>query len=237
MADNQAKDTVVKLDSEIKSFSVVDKEKEKKEKIKREAENIVMMSESVKRPEKLVGATYKIKVPTEDHALYMTINDIVLNEGTEHEVRRPFEMFINSKDMQNFQWVVALTRLVSAVFRKGGDMEFLVEELRSVFDPNGGYFDKGTYVPSLIAKIGMNIERHLLEIGMIEQEELSDTTKAVLEEKRAEYMARQNESKKSEEESSQSVPGGQMCSKCNNNSVIVMDGCATCLSCGDSKCQ
>ncbi len=117
MADNQEKDNVVKLNSEIKSFSVVDKDKEKQEKIKKEAENIVMMSESVKRPEKLVGATYKIKVPTEDHALYMTINDIVLNEGTEHEVRRPFEMFINSKDMQNFQWVVALTRLVSAVFR------------------------------------------------------------------------------------------------------------------------
>jgi hypothetical protein len=237
MADNQEKDNVVKLDAEIKSFSVVDKDKEKQEKIKKEAENIVMMSESVKRPEKLVGATYKIKVPTEDPALYMTINDIVLNEGTEHEVRRPFEMFINSKDMQNFQWVVALTRLVSAVFRKGGDMEFLVEELRSVFDPNGGYFDKGTYVPSLIAKIGMNIERHLLEIGMIEQEELSDTTKAILEEKKAEYLAQQNESSSKKEEKDESVPGGQLCNKCHNHSVIIMDGCATCLSCGDSKCS
>lgn len=239
MADNQEKDSVVKLDSEIKSFSVVDKEKEKEAKIKKEAENIVMMSESVKRPERLVGATYKIKVPTEDHALYMTINDIVLNEGTEHEVRRPFEIFINSKDMQNFQWVVALTRVISAVFRKGGDMEFLVEELRSVFDPNGGYFDKGTFVPSLIAKIGMNIERHLLEIGMIEQEELSDAAKAVLAEKRAEYLGRQKETTNKEEtkEEETSVPGGQLCSKCNNKSVIIMDGCATCLSCGDSKCS
>jgi hypothetical protein len=237
MSDNVEK--ITKIDSEIKSFSVVDKEKEKAAKIKKEAENIVMMSERVKRPEMLVGATYKIKVPTEDHALYMTINDIVLNEDTEHEVRRPFEIFINSKDMQNFQWVVALTRVISAVFRKGGDMEFLVEELRSVFDPNGGYFDKGTFVPSLIAKIGMNIERHLLEIGMIEKEDLSDAAKAVIAEKRAEYMGRQKEKEKEKESSAvgASVPGGQLCGKCNNHSVIIMDGCATCLSCGDSKCS
>ena len=237
------KDNVVRFEDEIVSFSVVDKAKDKEEKIKKEVENIVLMSEKVKRPEMLVGATYKIKVPTEDHALYMTINDIILNEGTEHEVRRPFEIFINSKDMKNFQWVVALTRVMSAVFRKGGDMEFLVEELRSVFDPNGGYFDKGNYVPSLIAKIGMNIEKHLLMIGMIDEKEMSDTTKAILEEKKAEYLSKQKSAEPVEDDSkeivekSADIPGAQMCSKCNTKSVIIMDGCATCLSCGDSKCS
>ena len=95
------------------------------------------MHESVARPDMLTGATYKVKTPLSDHALYITINDIVLNPGTEHEVRRPFEIFINSKAMDHFQWIVALTRILSAVFRKGGDVTFLVEEMRSVFDPKG----------------------------------------------------------------------------------------------------
>src|SRR5690606_38354082 len=64
--------------------------------------NVVHMHESVERPEMLLGSTYKIKTPLSDHALYITINDIILNEGTEHEQRRPFEIFINSKNMENF---------------------------------------------------------------------------------------------------------------------------------------
>ena len=109
----------------------------------------------------LLGSTYKIKTPLSEHALYITINDVVLNHGTEHEHRRPYEIFINSKNMDHFQWIVALTRIVSAVFRKGGDVTFLVDELRSVFDPQGGYFKKGgRYMPSLVAEIGDAIECH-----------------------------------------------------------------------------
>ena len=93
-------------------------------------DNVVQMHEKVERPERLVGSTYKIKTPLSEHALYITINDIILNEGTEHEMRRPFEVFINSKNMEHFQWVLALTRVISAVFRKGGDSTFLVEELK-----------------------------------------------------------------------------------------------------------
>src|SRR5690606_21485813 len=96
---------------------------------------IEQMHEKLERPGMLVGATYKIKTPLSDHALYITINDIVLNPDTEHEIRRPFEIFINSKNLEHFQWVVALTRVISAVFRKGGDVTFLVEELKAVFDP------------------------------------------------------------------------------------------------------
>ena len=103
---------------------------------------IHQLGEPLSRPEKLVGNTYKIKTPVTDHALYITINDIVMNAGTPQEHRRPFEIFINSKNMEHFQWIVALTRVMSAVFRKGGDITFLVEELHSVFDPKGGYFKK-----------------------------------------------------------------------------------------------
>ena len=99
---------------------------------------VVRMTEEVQRPEMLVGSTYKIKTPVSDHAMYVTINDIVLNEGTPYEQRRPFEVFINSKNLDHFQWIVALTRIISAVFRKGGDVTFLVDELKAVFDPRGG---------------------------------------------------------------------------------------------------
>ena len=120
------------------------------------------MHEKLERPEMLVGSTYKIKTPVSDHAMYVTINDIVLNEGTPHEQRRPFEVFINSKNLDHFQWIVALTRVISAVFRKGGDTTFLVDELKAVFDPRGGYWQPGgKFMPSTIAELGHVIERHL----------------------------------------------------------------------------
>ena len=131
--------------------------------------SIEHIHEKLARPETLIGSTYKIKTPFSDHSLYVTINDVVLNAGTEHEQRRPFEIFINSKNMEHFQWIVALTRIISAVFRKGGDVIFLAEELRSVFDPKGGYFKKGgRYMPSLVAEIGDAIETHMRSIGLIE---------------------------------------------------------------------
>src|SRR5690242_20874792 len=136
---------------------------------------VIQMHEKVERPEVLIGATYKIKSPLFEHALYVTINDIVLNAGTEHELRRPFVVFINSKSMEHFQWIVALTRIMSAVFRKGGDVTFLVEEMKAVFDPKGGYFKAGgVYMPSLVAELGMIVEDHLKSIGMMHDPEMSD---------------------------------------------------------------
>src|SRR6188508_2285854 len=123
---------------------------------------VVRMTEEVQRPEMLVGSTYKIKTPVSDHAMYVTINDIILNEGTPYEQRRPFEVFINSKNLDHFQWIVALTRIISAVFRKGGDVTFLVDELKAVFDPRGGYWQPGgKFMPSIIAELGYVIEKHL----------------------------------------------------------------------------
>ena len=138
----------------------------------------------------LIGSTYKVKTPLSEHALYVTINDIILNHGTEHELRRPFEIFINSKNMDHFQWIVALTRIISAVFRKGGDVTFLVEELRSVFDPRGGYFKKGgKYMPSLVAEIGDAIECHMRMIGLLKDDGLDEHQKKLVAEKRAQFEA------------------------------------------------
>ncbi|KZY64218.1 NrdJb, partial [Oleiphilus sp. HI0061] len=133
----------------------------------------VEMNESIKRPDYLLGSTYKIKPPVSEHALYITINDIILNEDTDHEIRRPYEVFINSKSMEHYQWVIALTRVISAVFRKGGDITFMIEELSSVYDPNGGYYKKGgVYMPSLVAEISSVVEKHMKTIGLIKSEEM-----------------------------------------------------------------
>jgi hypothetical protein len=197
---------------------------------------LVKMNEYIERPEFLLGTTYKIKPPVAEHAMYITINDILLNADTDHESRQPYEVFINSKSMEHFQWVIALTRVISAVFRKGGDLTFLVEELRSVYDPNGGYFKKGgVFMPSLVAEIGAVIEKHLKAVGLMESEEMSDNTKRILAEKRADFEA--NQSKATNDDTSGDFPpNATTCGKCSTKAVIVMDGCATCLNCGDSKC-
>jgi hypothetical protein len=196
-------------------------------------EKIVQMHEKLSRPETLAGSTYKIKTPLTDHALYVTINDIVLNPGTDHELRRPFEIFINSKNMDHFQWIVALTRVVSAVFRKGGDCTFLVEELKAVFDPRGGYFKSGgRYMPSLVAEIGWAIEDHLQKIGLLEAPGLSEHQRKILDEKRAEYVAKNGAAAGDGE----FPASAELCSKCSVKAMILLDGCLTCLNCGDSKC-
>ncbi|GHA12573.1 TSCPD domain-containing protein [Arenicella chitinivorans] len=198
---------------------------------------VVRMHESVKRPDMLVGSTYKVKTPVTEHAMYITINDIILNEGTEHEARRPFEVFINSKNMDNFQWVVALTRLISAVFRKGGDTTFMVEELKAVFDPKGGYFKPGgIFMPSIVAEIGHAIERHMQMIGMIKTDNLDDHQKEFLAKKRAEIEAAQDVSDGKKVEKGEFPESASVCAKCSTKALVLMDGCMTCLSCGDSKC-
>ena len=220
-----------KITSKIVGYTVVQPSKEKTN-IELVSEfSPTIMGDSVGRPEVLVGVTYKIKTPQSEHALYITINDIVLNPDTEHSIRLPYEMFINSKNMENFQWVLALTRVISAVFRKGGNITFLVEELKGVFDPKGGYFKKGgVYMPSLVAEIGLVVETHLKYIGLIVTDAIPEHQKHILDEKRAEF---------------ESIYGSDdgafpakaiLCIKCSTKAVVILDGCMTCLNCGDSKC-
>lgn len=193
------------------------------------------MHEKLKRPEHLEGSTYKIKPPTSEHAIYVTINDVILNRGSEHELRRPFEIFINSKNMEHYQWISALTLIISAVFRKGGDCTFLVEELSSVFDPKGGYMKRGgRWMPSLVAEIGEVLERHLKYIGLLDAE-MDEHQRRFLDAKRAEFVSSQGAPVSSEDDTSY-PSGAQLCGKCHTQAAVQLDGCLTCLACGDSKC-
>jgi hypothetical protein len=235
--------TRIKIEEKIVKYAVVRDEAEKAEVIKLAPDDtgpdaeqkVIRMHERLERPEKLVGSTYKVKTPVSDHAMYVTINDIVLNEGTPHEQRRPFEIFINSKNLDHYQWIVALTRIMSAVFRKGGDVTFLVDELKAVFDPRGGYWQPGgTFMPSIIAELGHIVEKHLIEIGLLKKSEPSEEQKAFLEQKRTEFEAR---GRQSDAFAESSFPeGAQLCNKCNCVAAVMLDDCMTCLNCGYSKC-
>ena len=229
----------IKIEKQIVDYEVVDdragKAANETQKTERAAAQVIQMHEKVERPETLRGSTYKVKTPVSDHAMYVTINDIILNEGTQHEKRRPFEIFINSKNLDHYQWIVALTRIISAVFRKGGDVTFLVEELKAVFDPRGGYWQPGgKFMPSIIAELGHIVEKHLIAIGMMAPPGLDEHQKKLIQQKRAEFEAAQKQTDAFSE--AEYPEGAQLCKKCSTAAVIMMDGCMTCLSCGDSKC-
>lgn len=254
----------VKIDKKIKGYAVLKPEDKAREAVQGasvaretvESElpvaDVIQMHERIERPDVLIGSTYKIKSPLVEHAMYVTINDIVLNAGTEHELRRPFEIFINSKSMEHFQWIVALTRIMSAVFRKGGDVTFLVEEMKAVFDPKGGYYKAGgVYMPSLVAELGTIVEDHLKTIGLMHDPDMSDHQRALIAEKRRAYEENRSKKKPDVSEAAPAEhhedievtgegvsfpPSATMCHKCSTKAVVIMDGCATCLNCGYSKC-
>ena len=185
------------------------------------------------RPGELPGSTYKLKWPDSDHAIYITLNDILDESGR----IRPFEIFINSKNTEHYSWTVALTRMMSAVFRRGGDVSFVVEELKAVFDPRGGQWMKGQYVPSLLAAIGGVIEEHLINIGFLNSPgELMDPDVEVIQ-----TMAFASGSSDAGVRSSKNAVADQLvpfrqCPKCAQASLIHQEGCDTCTSCGYSKC-
>ena len=222
----------IKIENKIVGYSI---KKDESQNDEPKSPERVLMHENIARPDELRGYTYKIKTPLSDHAMYITINNIVLNENTEHEQEYPFEVFINSKNMEQFQWILALTRVISAVFRKGGDCVFLLEELKQVFDPQGGYFKKGgRFMPSLVAEIGEVLETHMIKTGLIQKEELSAAHKELIAEKRA---ALENSAANTDKVDTDGYPpGAQLCKKCNVTAMVLMDGCMTCLACGDSKC-
>ena len=174
---------------------------------------VIYMSEPLDRPQELEGNTYKVKWPDSEHALYITINDIVLNGH-----RRPFEVFINSKNMEHFAWTVALTRMISAVFRRGGDVSFVVEELKAVFDPRGGAWVGGKYIPSILAAIGGVIERHMIATGFLAGEGMGLKT-----DPQAKVVGLD-------------APRGKACPSCGQFDMQMQEGCMTCTSCGHSKC-
>ncbi|MBT6190498.1 MAG: adenosylcobalamin-dependent ribonucleoside-diphosphate reductase [Tateyamaria sp.] len=175
--------------------------------------DVIYMAEPLDRPSALEGNTYKVKWPDSEHAIYITINDVVIGGR-----RRPFEVFINSKNMEHFAWTVALTRMISAVFRRGGDVSFVVEELKAVFDPRGGAWMGGKYIPSILAAIGGVIEKHMIATGFIAGEGMGLKVDPKAESVHA------------------SVPRGKSCPSCGSYEMRMIEGCMTCASCGFSKC-
>lgn len=182
------------------------------------AGGVIYMTKPLDRPEALPGRTYKITWPDSEHAMYITLNDI-LQDGR----LRPFEVFVNSKNTEHYAWTVALTRMISAVFRRGGDVSFVVDELKAVFDPRGGHWMGGKYVPSLLAAIGGVIEQHLINIGFMADPNHEREEEAVL------ALAANAETPKP-------LSGLRQCPKCGQPGLIKSEGCDTCTSCGYSKC-
>ncbi|WP_169567048.1 adenosylcobalamin-dependent ribonucleoside-diphosphate reductase [Sneathiella limimaris] len=185
-----------------------------------EAGGVVYMTKPLDRPGTIPGQTYKLKWPESNHAMYITLNDII-QDGR----RRPFEIFINSKNVEHFAWTVALTRMISAVFRRGGDVSFVVEELKAVFDPRGGAWMQGRYVPSLLAAIGDVIETHMIQIGFL------PSTKSNQKSSEAQVSVLNDPS-------GRPTSGLQrQCPECGEAALVKSEGCDTCTSCGFSKCS
>lgn len=221
--------TTHKIDSKITAFRVVTPEESKP------ANHAIIQPVPTvkKRPQVLNGSTYKISSPLADQSLYVTINDIEVETATGTS-RQPFEIFINSKDMGSFQWITALTRMISANFRKGGDVTFIIEELESIIDPaSGGYIARGgLHIGSLVAEIGGVIRTHFETIGLIKTKELDQDEVQYLQEKKESYLA-----KTEDRVDNNGFPDSAVvCPSCRHKSMISMDNCMTCLNCGNSKC-
>ena len=194
--------------------SVLTVSSSKEKPMEEEGADVIYMSEPLDRPNELEGSTYKLKWPDSEHAIYVTINDALVNGS-----RRPFEVFINSKNMEHFAWTVALTRMISAVFRRGGDVSFVVEELKAVFDPRGGAWVNGKYIPSILAAIGGVLETHMVKIGFLEGEGLG-----LKEDPKSNQVINFSENK------------AKACTSCGQFEMQMVEGCMTCRSCGYSKC-
>ena len=182
-----------------------------------EADGVVYMTRPLARPKALPGRTYKLRWPESDHAIYITLNDVIRDER-----RRPFEIFINSKNMEHYAWTLALTRMISAVFRRGGDVSFVVEELKAVFDPRGGAWQDGRYVPSLLAAIGRVIERHMIEIGFLAAPDVTGKEAGPI---------------RQAGNPPEGLAAARRCPRCGSASLIRQEGCDLCAACGHSKCS
>ena len=179
---------------------------------------IIKEAATLDRPRVVQGRTYKINPAVTDSAMYITINDVIQEDGT----RRPLEMFISSKHVAHQQWINALTRMISAIFRKPGPYLFVAEELGEIFDPAGGYFSESKRMPSVVAHVGAVLKEHFIYIGALESPELTAGQVQMIEEKKEQALA--------------TGVKMQLCGKCQEEALIMMDGCMTCTSCGDSKC-
>jgi len=269
MSDSEKEEEIVKIKQKIVGFSVkkpedvvdavdVAESSQKADDAKiDQSHQLEYVHEGIKRPRRLYGETFKIKPPGKDHGLYFTINDIVMNEGTDDEQRYPYELFLNSANMENYPWVIALTRVISATFRKGGNITFLISEFNAILDPAGGYFGKrldspkGIFYKSVLDEMGAIINQHFIDIGLIEpvlnisqenelkaKKTVSKSTKPTAAVK---PVAVEPPKDSSGDSGSQLSPGqietGKTCPECSEPNMQLRDNCYTCVNgCGHSKC-
>jgi hypothetical protein len=226
MNENQT----VQITGKIVGYKVIDK---KAEQIEAKVEIVKPTVGEIKRPERLSGVTYKLKSPLAKAAMYVTINDIINDDGS----RQPFEIFVYSKDSTHYEWITALTRMISACFRRGGDLKFILEELECIMTPGGsGYIAKGgRHVPSLVAEISLfAIREHFKSLGIIETVQHDEFVIEYLKSKKEEYIAKTGDT----DDNHTGYPkNAVICPSCQTKAMIPMDNCMTCLSCGDSKCS
>lgn len=248
MTDIKEDKKVIKISQQITGFSIA-KDKPVETVIEEVITDFISMNETIKRPTELAARSYKIKPPTSDQAFYLNISDIILNEGTEHEERRPFEIFINTKNVDSLQWMSALTILISAIFRKGGDYKFMISELKEVIDPKGGWMGKSIgghngFIPSVVAEIANAIEYHVNKYCGQKKEVkgLDDNQKEFIANKvalhlKAEGVTQAEQITNESGVNDMKMPNATTCPVCKSlNAVIRIDNCPTCVSCGDSKC-
>jgi len=200
---------------------------------------IVYMAKPLKRDPELSGITYKLKWPQSDYAIYVTINDIV-RDGR----RRPFEIFINTRNLEHYSWTVALTRMISAVFRRGGDVSFVAEELKAIFDPQGGCWVEGRYVPSLLAAIGEIIETHMRKIGFKssdspheDQGEFTDLRQTQALEQTHGSISPNIVISPPGADRSHTQRHPRLCPRCASGHMIRRESCWACPACGFSQCD
>jgi ribonucleoside-diphosphate reductase alpha chain len=186
-----------------------------------ERAGVVYMAPPLEREGVLAGYTYKLKWPGSDHAIYVTINDIEQSGR-----RRPFEIFINTRNLEHYAWTVALTRMISAVFRRGGDVTFVADELKAVFDPQGGHWVAGRYVPSLLAAIGEVIETHMRRTGFLQQGEALP----------GDQLQRQEDAVAQSGSAVRRPARIKLCPRCSSADYVQREGCWVCDACGFSRC-
>ncbi len=240
MSHDMNQSAPVELSSAIKRFSIITPT------TPTAIEPALERIEDLPRPKALGASVYQIKAPSLDHSYFVTISNIHLNAGTDEEEIRPFEIFINTKDHVNLQWVNAFTLLLSAVFRKGGEYAFLLDELKEVIDPKGGWFGqhldgRNGYINSLVSAIADAIEHHVRTTCTGQAPAtpaMDDATRQMVETKKAEYLKRKMSEGAAEATHHEAIPGARDCTGCRAKaSVIRLDGCDTCTACGSSKCQ
>ena len=235
--------SAIKIESKITGYSVGSKSENTNDNPHTEntRDNITsqvgleLLNERMERPESVEGRTYKIKPPFQDNSFYIIVNHVTLNVGTELERKVPFEVFIQGGAAEHQQWVSWGTRLVTSVWRNGGDSRFVIDDMKETLDPQGRYsIGGGRYANSIVAHIGFVIEDHLYSIGFFQKEEMSDLQRNYLDTKRKEYESKTDSS---ETDKVSGYPeSANLCRKCHTKAVIRMDGCDTCLECGESKC-